>query len=42
MSKVNLETFAGGALQEKFDETFERVSISHRMKSVPIQALKYL
>ena len=25
MSKVNLETFAGGALQEKFDETFERV-----------------
>ena len=25
MNKVNLETFAGGALQEKFDETFERV-----------------
>ena len=25
MSKVNLETFAGGALQEKFDETLERV-----------------
>lgn len=25
MSKVNLEEFAGGALQEKFDEAFDKV-----------------
>lgn len=25
MSKVNLETFAGGALQEKFDRAFKEV-----------------
>ncbi len=25
MGKVNLETFAGGALQEKFDDAFEKV-----------------
>ena len=25
MSKVNLEEFAGGALQEKFDDAFEKI-----------------
>ena len=25
MSKVNLEKFAGGALQEKFDDAFEKI-----------------
>lgn len=35
MSKVNLETFAGGALQEKFDDAFDKVLINMMDPNTP-------
>lgn len=35
MSKVNLETFAGGALQEKFDDAFEKVLVNMMDPNTP-------
>ena len=35
MSKVNLEAFAGGALQEKFDDAFEKVLINMMDPNTP-------
>lgn len=35
MSKVNLETFAGGALQEKFDDAMERVLVNMTDPNTP-------
>lgn len=35
MSKVNLETFAGGALQEKFDDAMEKVLVNMTDPNTP-------
>ncbi len=35
MSKVNLETFAGGALQEKFDDAMEKVLVNMMDPNTP-------
>lgn len=35
MSRVNLETFAGGALQEKFDDAIEKVLINMTDPNTP-------
>ena len=35
MSRVNLETFAGGALQEKFDDAMEKVLINMTDPNTP-------
>lgn len=35
MSKVNLETFAGGALQEKFDDAMEKVLVNMTDQNTP-------
>lgn len=35
MSRVNLETFAGGALQEKFDDAMEKVLINMMDPNTP-------
>lgn len=35
MSRVNLETFAGGALQEKFDDAMEKVLVNMTDPNTP-------
>lgn len=35
MDRVNLETFAGGALQEKFDDAMEKVLVNMTDPNTP-------